>query len=224
MKVKNASMLNQSLLLKRMLIKLTFTRLALAKQALSKKAIWLTLLFSVSHASFAQDSTPDPELTAFLKQTVNESSSFKDKFDAEVWLVDMSGRLERYIKDPKERLRLLKAVHREAKKANLKPDIVLALIQVESAFNQYAVSSVGAQGLMQVMPFWRKEIGREDDNLTDMDTNLRYGCRILQFYLKREKGVLFKALARYNGSVGKTWYPELVFKAWNRRWKSSGIN
>ena len=115
-------------------------------------------------------------------------------------------------------MELLRAVHREASKADLKPDLVLALIEIESRFDNYAISSAGAQGLMQVMPFWKKEIGRPDDNLTDINTNLSYGCRILQFYLQKEKGNWMHALARYNGSYGKYWYPERVMDAWRKRW------
>ena len=158
------------------------------------------------------------ELRKFLKSTITKADSFEDRFDAEVWLVDMSGRLTPFIKDPKQRLELLRAVHREASKADLKPDLVLALIEIESRFDNYAISSAGAQGLMQVMPFWKKEIGRPDDNLTDINTNLSYGCRILQFYLQREKGNWMHALARYNGSYGKYWYPERVMDAWRKRW------
>lgn len=188
------------------------------------KLLLTTLFFLIhTHPAVAQEQTVDPELRLFLQKTVNQSSSFKDRFDAEVWLLDMSGRLKRFIKDPKERLSLLKAVHHEASLAGLKPDIVLALIETESSFNRYAISSVGAQGLMQVMPFWKKEIGRQEDNLTNTNTNLKYGCRILQFYLKKEKGHLSKALARYNGSVGKTWYPERVMNAWRKRWYSGSL-
>ena len=169
---------------------------------------------TTSSKSFAHDS----QLRDFLRSTITDADSFGDRFDAEVWLVDMSNRLAPFIKDPKRRLRLLKAVHREATLANLKPDLVLALIEVESAFDRYAISRVGAQGLMQVMPFWKKEIGRPDDNLVDVDTNLRYGCRILQFYIQKEKGNWMNALARYNGSLGKYWYPERVMNAWRKRW------
>mgnify|MGYP006072185691 FL=1 len=158
------------------------------------------------------------ELRQFLKSTITKADSFEDRFDAEVWLVDMSGRLTPFIKDPKQRLELLRAVHREASKADLKPDLVLALIEIESRFDNYAISSAGAQGLMQVMPFWKKEIGRPNDNLTDINTNLSYGCRILQFYLQKEKGNWMHALARYNGSYGKYWYPERVMDAWRKRW------
>ena len=164
------------------------------------------------------------ELRIFLKQAVSDADSFKDRFDAEVWLFDMSGRMARFIKDPQARLTFLRSVHREASAADLSPEIVLALIEVESYFDQFAVSRVGAQGLMQVMPFWKKEIGRPDDNLTNADTNLRYGCQILQFYLQKEKGNLHRALARYNGSLGKSWYPERVFDRWRRHWYNGEVN
>ncbi|MFT5606197.1 MAG: soluble lytic murein transglycosylase-like protein [Paracoccaceae bacterium] len=160
------------------------------------------------------------ELRQFLKNTIADASSFRDRFDAEVWLLDMSGRLEHFIEAPQERLELLRAVHFEASNTKLKPDLVLALIQVESRFDRYAVSSAGAQGLMQVMPFWKDEIGRPDDNLTDPYTNLRYGCRILQYYVDKEKGNIMHALARYNGSYGKLWYPRRVMDAWAKRWRA----
>lgn len=160
----------------------------------------------------------DPELRNYLKQAINSSSSFADRFDAEVWLVDMSTRLSRYIRDKSFRVEFLKALHQEATSHDLPPEMVLALIQIESAFKPYAISVVGAQGYMQIMPFWRNEIGRPDDNLMDFRTNLRYGCAILAHYLKREKGNWTRALARYNGSLGKTWYPEKVMNAWQKRW------
>ncbi|TNF35943.1 MAG: lytic transglycosylase domain-containing protein [Gammaproteobacteria bacterium] len=163
------------------------------------------------------------ELASFLRTTINQATSFEDRFHAEVWLLDMSTRLQRFLPDPQERLNFLKAVHREATQAGLKPDLVLAVIEVESRFDRYAVSRVGAQGLMQVMPFWKYEIGRPDDNLTDMDTNLRYGCHILKYYLDKENGHLGRALARYNGSLGKTWYSERVLVAWKDRWFTSDL-
>ncbi len=186
----------------------------------------LALLLCLSSGTVAQvspDTQEGAELRLFLQNTINEASSFKDRFDAEVWLLDMSGRLESFIDDPQERLDLLRAIHQEAQAANLKPDMVLALIEVESAFDRFAVSSAGAQGLMQVMPFWKNEIGRPEDNLTDPYTNLRYGCRILQFYVEKEKGNLMHALARYNGSYGKYWYPRRVMDAWDRRWRAGTL-
>lgn len=130
----------------------------------------------------------------------------------------MSGRMKRYIKDPKKRLSLLKMVHAEAKRAELQPELVLSVMHVESAFDRFAISYVGAQGLMQVMPFWKNEIGRPQDNLTDIPTNLRYGTTILKHYLDKEKGDLIRALARYNGSLGKTKYPEKVLTFWEKYW------
>lgn len=159
-----------------------------------------------------------------LELTIDVADSFADRFDAEVWLVDMSGRLARFLPDAPERLALLQHVHREARRAQLKPELVLALIQVESRFDRYAISRAGAQGLMQVMPFWKREIGREGDNLTDVVTNLRYGCQILRYYMDREDGNWTRALARYNGSLGKTWYPERVIGAWRDYWYAGDLS
>jgi len=118
---------------------------------------------------------------------VNSSDSFRDRFEAEVWMSDMSRRLESRINDPQERFTILKMVHYEATRAGLEPELVLALINVESNFDRFAISSAGARGLMQIMPFWLNEIGRPDDNLFNIDTNLRFGCTILSIYLKRER-------------------------------------
>lgn len=161
----------------------------------------------------------DPELAAFLKSTIVQASSFDDKYDAEVWLVDMSQRLSRYMDDPKERLTLLKQVHRLAKAHDIQPSLVLAVMEVESHFNRFAISRVGAQGVMQVMPFWKDEIGRPEDNLTDLETNITYGVTILKHYLDREKGRWPQALARYNGSYGSYRYSTKVMDAWQKRWK-----
>nr|WP_110600472.1 transglycosylase SLT domain-containing protein [Salinicola lusitanus] len=147
---------------------------------------------------------------------------FEDLFDAQVWLLDMQSRLAR--RQPKaypsrpRRLALLERIHTEARRAGLPPELVLALIDVESRFQPAAVSSAGALGLMQVMPFWKAEIGRQQDDLHDIDTNLRYGCTILAHYLQREQGDWTRALARYNGSLGRTIYPEQVMQAWFTRW------
>lgn len=179
------------------------------------------LLLSLAPAATASSQTQppvDPELRALLMHTVSQADSFADAFDAEVWLLDMSTRLRRYIPDEAERLNFLQLVHREARRADLKPDLVLALIHVESLFDRYALSRVGAQGVMQVMPFWKNELGRPEDNLIDLATNLRYGCTILKYYLEREKGDLRRALARYNGSLGSHRYPDKVQEYWYRYW------
>ncbi|MEZ5505435.1 MAG: lytic transglycosylase domain-containing protein [Gammaproteobacteria bacterium] len=176
------------------------------------------LVAGVPFAHAATTERPDADMRALLRDTIDKANSFKDRFDAEVWLVDMSGRLQHYVQDPDERLFILRLVHQESHRFNLKPELVLSVMHVESRFDRFAVSRVGAQGLMQVMPFWKEEIGSRDDNLTDIATNIRYGCAILSAYLKREEGNLMRALARYNGSLGKTWYPERVFNAWERHW------
>ncbi|MBA6413197.1 lytic transglycosylase domain-containing protein [Parahaliea sp. F7430] len=163
-------------------------------------------------------------MRAFLDRTINSADSFQDRYDAEVWLVDMSARLSPFVKDPAQRLEILRQVHAAASRADLAPELVLAVIEVESHFDRFAVSSAGAQGMMQVMPFWKNEIGRPDDNLTLNLTNLEYGCRILQFYLEREKGHLHRALAAYNGSSGSRRYSNKVQAAWQKHWRTAALN
>jgi soluble lytic murein transglycosylase-like protein len=135
------------------------------------------------------------------------------------WLGDMSDRLTKRMPDRQTRVEFLRTVWYEARRAGLDPEMVLGLIQVESAFRKYAVSPVGAHGYMQVMPFWtRIVVGRNDAKiLFNMQTNLRFGCSILRMYLDMEKGDLFLALGRYNGSRGRPEYPNAVLAAW-RNW------
>ena len=162
---------------------------------------------------------PSNELRLLLKSAINASDSFTDRFEAEVWLLDMSTRLSKKIKNAEERLNLLRHIHYEAKRAKLSPQIVLALIQVESNFDEYAISRVGARGLMQIMPFWLKEIDNIGDNLFNIRTNLRFGCTILRYYLDKEKGNITRALARYNGSLGSYRYTTKVFNALDKYWQ-----
>jgi soluble lytic murein transglycosylase-like protein len=182
-------------------------------------ALLVGLIFvQLSTAMAATQERPDEEMRDSLIKAIESSDSFKDRFDAEVWLTDMSQRLEKRVKDPEERLTILKTVHYEAQRAELEPELVLAVIDVESRYDRFAISSAGAQGLMQIMPFWLDEIGHPEDNLFAIGTNIRFGCAILKYYLNMEKGNLARALARYNGSLGKYWYPKLVFNALSRRW------
>ena len=160
----------------------------------------------------------DPALKQRLQTAIADTSSFDDKYTATVWLTDMAIRLDNRVKDPDERVQILQFVHQEAQRANLSPELVLAVIDTESAFDRFAISVAGARGLMQVMPFWLEELEVPDANLFDIQTNLRMGCTILRYYLDWEKGDLAKALARYNGSVGKTWYPNLVLDRLRARW------
>lgn len=183
---------------------------------------WIVLCLLLCTApgvgAVSQSPPVDPELRALLMEAVSQADSFSDAFDAQVWLLDMSTRMHRYIPDEAERLRFLRLVHREATRAGLKPDLVLAVIHVESLFDRFALSRAGAQGIMQVMPFWKNELGRPDDNLIDLATNLRYGCTILKYYMDLEKGDLRRALARYNGSLGSHRYPDKVQEYWYRYW------
>lgn len=161
----------------------------------------------------------DPATRAAIRQAVVRSPGFDNRFAAEVWLVDMSHRLAPRIPDVNRRLALLRDVHAAATAAGLSPQLVLALIEVESGFKRFALSSAGAQGLMQVMPFWRHELGEPADNLFARRINLRYGCAILAVYLRREQGNTVRALARYNGSLGRTDYPDRVLGALRRHWQ-----
>jgi soluble lytic murein transglycosylase-like protein len=183
----------------------------------SRFAGLLAAMLVASGAGLAQQA-PDPELREILRAAANEADSFEDRFDAEVWLTDMSRRLERQVADPDERIRILTRVHYEASRVDLPPELVLAVIEVESNFDRYAISVAGALGLMQVMPFWRDEIGRPDDNLIHIGTNLRYGCTILKYYLDKENGDLRRALSRYNGSLGRRAYPNRVIDKLTRKW------
>ena len=174
----------------------------------------LGLLLAAGSALAGQ--IPTPELRAGVRAVLEQADSFEDRFDAQVWLTDMAGRLGSQVEDPGTRLEILKLAHREARRANLPPEMVLAVIDVDSAFNPYAVSSAGAQGLMQVMPFWRKELGHR--RLVDIGDNLLMGCTILRYYYDMEKGDWNRALARYNGSLGRPDYPQKVLDRLSRRW------
>jgi soluble lytic murein transglycosylase-like protein len=155
-------------------------------------------------------------LSGAIADTKPPTSSFKSYKEAVEWLTIMSARLAPRIPDADYRLELLRAIHYEATRAGLDPQMVLGVIQVESAFRKYAVSTAGARGYMQVMPFWVDLIGQPTDNLFHMRTNLRYGCTILRHYLDIERGDLFRALGRYNSSLGRPEYPNLVKAAWDQ--------
>ena len=179
----------------------------------------LGLTLVAGNLSAAASLEPDPALRDKLAATLAADHTDTDVFDAQVWLMASDQRLGRYIGDQQKRLDLLRLVYREAQRNDLDPDLVLAVMQVESAFNRYAISKVGAQGLMQIMPFWRFELGRPQDNLTEVETNIIYGTTILAHYLEVSRGDLVDALARYNGSRGRLDYPELVVTAWRKRWR-----
>ena len=176
------------------------------------------LIFITSHLNISSAKTVDPKLRQRLISAIEHSSSFDDRFHAEVWLLDMSTRLTKRVKDTQLRLKILRSIHREASRVDLPPELIIAVIDIESRFDHFAISRVGAQGLMQVMPFWLKEIGHPEDNLMDIDTNLRMGCTILKFYMDKEKGNIRRALARYNGSLGSYKYPDKVMRVLSKYW------
>jgi soluble lytic murein transglycosylase-like protein len=191
---------------------------------------YFSLLFCVAGllvASAAQAGgqvyTPlSASVRALLQRSVSDQAdpklAFATQYEADSWLNQMSRRLQKTMPDTEYRMNFLKTVHYEATRAGLDPQLVLGLIEVESSFNKYAVSNSGARGYMQVMPFWVKEIGTKGQNLFHLRVNLRYGCAILRHYLDMENGNLFRALGRYNGTLGKSGYPNLVRAAWRNHW------
>ena len=186
----------------------------------------LALAASAAQAGAQQYEPLSASVQAALSKSIADrgvpSLAFSNPQDGYRWLLDMSARLAKRIPDAQFRVELLKTVHYEATRAGLDPQLVLGLIWVESGFKKYAVSSAGARGLMQVMPFWVDLIGRKDDNLFHLRTNLRFGCTILRHYLDIEKGDLYRALGRYNGSLGKPEYPNLVLSAWRGTFRYDG--
>ena len=180
------------------------------------------ILSPVAQAGAQREEALAASVRAALHSAVADMASPEPLFSSQEakqhWLNEMTPRLAKRFPDTQERIDFLKTVYYEAQRAGLDPQLVLGLIQVESGFKKYAVSGAGARGLMQVMPFWVRSIGTPDDNLFHLRTNLRYGCTILRHYLDIEKGDLYRALGRYNGSLGKPEYPNLVRGAWQRNW------
>lgn len=171
---------------------------------------------------FDARSGADPRLREILIGAVEDASSFEDRFAAEVWLSDMSRRLSRQVPDLNERLEILKIVHHEATRSEVAPELVLAVIDIESSFDRYAISSASALGLMQIMPFWVKEVGRDDKNaLFDIRFNILLGCQILKYYLDMENGDLVGGLGRYNGSFGRRAYADRVIERLRTKWFKS---
>lgn len=184
-----------------------------------------------AHGGAQQEEVLSASVRGVLQRAVSDRAAprlaFASQQEADAWLGEMSRRIERRIPDEEYRLDFLKTVHYEATRAGLDPEMVLGLIEVESNFRKYAVSRVGARGYMQVMPFWVRDIGSSGQNLFHLSTNLRYGCTILRYYLDIENGDLYRALGRYNGSLGRPEYPNLVRAAW-RKYKegsrTAGLN
>jgi soluble lytic murein transglycosylase-like protein len=186
-------------------------------------------LLAVSFHGFAGNQVYEPladSVRQRLSHMVSDRAPAKLHFasaqEGQRWIDEMDKRLAPRIPERQQRLELLRTVHYEALRARLDPQLVLGLIEVESGFRKYALSRAGARGYMQVMPFWVSLIGQPGHNLFHLRTNLAYGCAILRHYLDMERGDYFRALGRYNGTLGKPEYPNLVLGAWKGRWKYDG--
>jgi soluble lytic murein transglycosylase-like protein len=164
------------------------------------------------------DRQMDPELRGVVAASIEPTRCFDDKYERAVWFATMEPRLTRYVADDGEREQILHAVHCEARRVNIPPELVLAVMDVESRFDRYAVSSAGAVGLMQVMPFWPRELGMTNDQLVRIADNVRMGTTILGYYLRKERGDYQRALQRYNGSLGRPKYSDAVIERLATRW------
>lgn len=194
--------------------------------AVLRLSIFSLLLGSAAHAGEQRNEPIDPLVLATLTAQIADRAApflnFRNPGDAQKWVFEMSNRLQKRIPDRKDRFELLKTIQWEATRAGLDPQLVLGVIDIESGFKKYAVSRATARGYMQVMPFWTKVFNRPRDNLFNLRINLRYGCVILRHYLNIENGDYFRALGRYNGSLGRPEYPNAVNAAWQGPWKYDG--
>ena len=182
-------------------------------------ALALLALFALGSGAARADQQKDPELREVVQRTIAQAECFEDRYESEVWYKMMEPRLRNIVKDREERMLILKEVICESQRTGeerLPPGLVMALIHVESRFDRYAVSSAGAVGLMQVMPFWPEQLGMKRHELTHIPQNIRMGCAILRFYLRKEHNSVTRALARYNGSVSRRTYSTLVMNQWTR--------
>ena len=193
---------------------------------INRMGLWaLALIVASSGSAFAGGQKEEAlsanaraSLQKSMADTASTRTAFRNPVDEQAWLSEMSKRLAKRIPDETERQEFLTTLHWEASRAGVDPQLMLGLIHVESGFRKYAVSPVGARGYTQVMPFWVRSIGTRDHNLFQLRTNLRYGALILRHYIDIERGDLYRALGRYNGSLGRPEYPNLVVGAWKRHW------
>jgi soluble lytic murein transglycosylase-like protein len=196
-------------------------------------ALALAVSLSTASAAFADGQT-DPELAAVVRTAIAATSCEHptDKFATEVFFKLQEPRLRRFVPDSDERLDILRHVWCETNRVvrryetgahvalKLPPELVLAVMEVESRFNRYAVSRAGAVGLMQVMPFWPQRLGVENRLFGSIDFNIRLGCEILAYYMHAERNDYRRALARYNGNYGRREYPDLVLSRLASRWRN----
>jgi soluble lytic murein transglycosylase-like protein len=184
-----------------------------------RAALIALLLLVAVPAAVRADRQMDPELRGVLADALQPADCFADRYERAVWFAFMEPRLSRYVKDGQEREQILHHVHCEARRVDVPPELVLAVMDVESRFDRYAVSSAGAVGLMQVMPFWPGELGMSNEQLIRIPDNVRMGTTILGYYLRKERGNYQRALQRYNGSLGRPTYSDLVIDRLLSRWR-----
>lgn len=177
-----------------------------------------------ARAAALRGAQQDPELRAVVQQAIAEAQCFDDQYDSAVWYTLMEPRLRGYLANHRDRLAILRTVYCEthrARAAPLPPGLVLAVLDVESHFNRWAVSSAGAVGLMQVMPFWPEQLGMERRELVTIEANIRMGCAILRHYLQAEHNDVRRALGRYNGTTLTRDYPDKVVTRWTHYWNGA---
>jgi soluble lytic murein transglycosylase-like protein len=179
----------------------------------------LLLMTALPAAAAHADRQMDPELRGVLAEVLQPTDCFADRYERAVWFAFMEPRLQRYVKSEQEREQILHHVHCEARRVDVPPELVLAVMDVESRFDRFAVSSAGAVGLMQVMPFWPRELGMDNEQLVRIPDNVRMGTTILGYYLRKERGNYPRALQRYNGSLGRPTYSDLVIDRMLARWR-----
>lgn len=183
--------------------------------------LWLAVGSALACAAPAQH---DPELQAVVQQAITQAQCFTDRYDSAVWYTLMEPRLRRYVKNDAERLEILRTVYCETHRSGasvLPAGLVMAVLDVESRFDPWAVSSAGAVGLMQVMPFWPERLGMRRYELTRVAANVSMGCAILRYYLDAEQRDVRRALERYNGSIGHRDYPDRVIVRWSSYWSGA---
>jgi len=186
-------------------------------------ALWLALA-AMPAAATTSSAQHEQELRSVVQQAIGQAECFADRFDSAVWYTLMEPKLRRFVKDRDERMTILKTVWCETLRSGqsaLPPGLVMAVLEVESRFDRWAVSSAGAVGLMQVMPFWPEQLGMRRRELTSIEANVRMGCAILRYYMQRERNDVHRALARYNGSVGHRTYSDKVVTRWTRYWNGA---
>jgi soluble lytic murein transglycosylase-like protein len=166
----------------------------------------------------------DPQLRPIVQQAIRQAQCFTDRYDSAVWYTLMEPKLRPFVADDAERLQILQTVYCETHRpgaSNLPPGLVMAVLDVESRFDRWAVSSAGAVGLMQVMPFWPEQLGMHRYQLIRVVPNIHMGCAILRYYLDAEHRDIRRALERYNGSFGRRGYADRVIVRWTTYWNGA---